>query len=142
MANVSDLSRRNQRAIGGLVFGATMMVLIGLWQILMAIAVIAGEAFFAVDDDYVYEWGIAAWGWIHLIVGVLVLLVGLALFSGTLWARAAGIFLALLAAIANFFFLPYYPLWSLVVIALSVFVVWSLATVLPSPGRSGPGPGA
>lgn len=131
MAYQSEPSRRGQWAIGGVVFAATMLVLIGIWQVLMGIAAIVGDAFFAVNPDYVYEWGIAAWGWIHVIVGVLVLLVGMALLTGSMWARAAGMLIALLAAIANFFFLPYYPLWSLIVIALSIFVVWSLATAPP-----------
>lgn len=124
---MSVSTSRTRWAVGGLVFGATMMVLIGIWQILIGIAAIIGDAFFVVNRDYAYEFGLAAWGWVHLIVGVLALVVGLALFSGALWARVAGIILALLSAIANFFFLPYYPLWSLVVIALAVFVVWALA---------------
>lgn len=133
---MSMATSRTRWAIGGLVFGATMMVLMGIWQILIGIAVLARDAFFTVDPEYLYEFGTAAWGWIHLIVGVLLLVVGLALFSGALWARAAGILLAMLSAIANFFFLPYYPLWSLIVIALAVFVVWALA-VAPMPGPSG-----
>ena len=56
-------------------------------------------------------------------------LAGFFLFSGAGWARAVGIVLAVLSAIANFFFLPYYPIWSLVIIALDVFVIWALATV-------------
>lgn len=114
-------------AVGGLIFAATMMLLIGVWQVLMGIAAIAADDFFVVSPEYLYEFNTTAWGWVHLVLGVLVFLVGLALYSGALWARVIGIFFAILVAIANFFFVPYYPLWSLVVIALSVFVAWALA---------------
>lgn len=115
-------------AIGGLIFAATMMVMLGIWEALIGIAAIANDDFFAVQPDYAYELSTAGWGWVHLILGVVVLLTGLALFSGALWARTVGIFLAALVAINNFFFLPFYPIWSIVVIALAVFVIWSLAT--------------
>lgn len=116
-------------AVGGLVFAAIMMIVLGIWQGIMGIAAIAGDEFFVVSESYAFEIDTTAWGWIHLILGALVVLIGVALFSGAMWARAAGIVLALLVAINNFFFLPYYPIWSIVVIALAVFVVWSLATV-------------
>jgi hypothetical protein len=112
---------------GGLVFAATMLVLIGIWQVLMGLAAIVADEFFLATDTYPYALNPTAWGWLHLVLGVLVLVVGYGLFTDALWARVAGIFLALTAAVANFFFLPYYPLWSLVVIALAVFVVWALA---------------
>lgn len=114
-------------AIGGLVFGATVMLIIGFWQALMGIAALGAEAFFVVSPEYAYEFNVTTWGWIHLAIGVVVFLTGLALFTGAMWARVLGIGLAVVVVIANFFFLPYYPLWSLVVIALAIFVIWSLA---------------
>jgi hypothetical protein len=70
---------------------------------------------------------VTSWGWIHLIGGVVVALAGFFVFSGALWARSIGIVLAGLSAIANFLFIPYYPFWSLLMIALDVFVIWALA---------------
>lgn len=118
-------------AIGGLVFAATMMVMLGIWEALIGIAAITNDAFFVVEPEYAYDMGAATWGWIHLILGVVVLVTGLAVYGGAVWARAVGILLASLVAINNFFFLPFYPIWSVVVIALAVFVVWSLATASP-----------
>ncbi|HLU44633.1 MAG TPA: hypothetical protein VKZ67_06405 [Natronosporangium sp.] len=114
-------------SVGGLVFAATMLVLIGVWQVLMGLAAILDDGFLLATEAYPYALNTTAWGWLHLVIGVLVLVVGFGLFSNALWARVAGIFLAMTAAVANFFFLPYYPLWALVVIALSVFVIWALA---------------
>jgi hypothetical protein len=71
-------------------------------------------------------------GVIHLLVGLLVLFAGVAVMSGQTWARVFGIILAGLSALAaNFMFIPYYPFWSLLIIALDVFVIWALAVYHP-----------
>ena len=72
------------------------------------------------------EFDATAWGWIHLIAGIIVLLAGFGLFSGAVWARTVGVIVATISAIANFIWLPYYPLWSLTIIAIDVFVIWAL----------------
>jgi hypothetical protein len=63
---------------------------------------------------------------IHLVAGVIILLAGFGLFSGAVWARTVGVTLAVLSAIANFLTIPYYPLWSILIIALDIFVIWAL----------------
>ncbi len=112
-----------------MIFGAIMMVVIGAYQVIMGLAAVIKHEFFVVTTNYVYRVNVTAWGWIHLAVGALVLIAGLFLFTGTTWARWVGILAAGLSAIDNFFFLPYYPVWSLLIIALDVFVIWSLAVV-------------
>lgn len=116
-------------ARGGLVFAATMLLIVGVFQIFQGIAAIIQDQFFIVGQNYAYTIDTTAWGWIHLGLGVLMALAGFFLFTGKTWARVVGIALAGLSAIANFTFLPYYPLWALVIIALDVFVIWALATV-------------
>jgi hypothetical protein len=111
-----------------MVFAAAMMIMLGIWQILVGIAAIAEDGFFVVAPNYTYEIDTTTWGWIHLVLGVVIAVTGLFLFTGALWARAVGITLAGLSAVANFFFLPYYPLWAIVIIAVDVFVIWALAT--------------
>ncbi|BCB88898.1 DUF7144 family membrane protein [Phytohabitans suffuscus] len=119
-------------AVGGLVFAATMMVLLGIWEVFVGIAAIVNNNFFIVGPDYTYNINTTAWGWVHLALGALVVVAGFFLFTGATWARAVGIGLAALVAINNFIFLPYYPLWSLTMIALAVFVVWAMATARTS----------
>jgi hypothetical protein len=121
-------ARRSEWATGGLIFAGTLMVVLGVWQALIGIAAIWQDAFFEVPAEYAYDINVAGWGWIHLILGIVVFLAGLGVFTGALWARAVGILLATLSAIAHFLFLPYYPLWSIIVVALAVFVIWALAT--------------
>ena len=126
------MSRREEQrsgwAIAGVIMAASLMILLGFWGIIVGIAAIGSDEIFVTTLDYTYEIDLTAWGWIHLILGVISVLAGFALFSGATWARAIGIILAVLVAINYFLFLPLYPLWSIIVIALSVFVIWSLAT--------------
>ncbi|HEY3501805.1 MAG TPA: hypothetical protein VGN37_03325 [Actinocatenispora sp.] len=127
------MSQRNGArtwAWGGTMFAATMLCIVGVFQVLQGIEGIARGAFYVVAPNYLYEFNTTAWGWIHLAIGAVALLTGIYLFvSGSAWARGAGIVLASLSAIANFFFIPYYPFWSMVVIALDAFAIWSLASV-------------
>src|SRR5215216_5967410 len=116
-------------AVSGVIFAATMMIMIGIFQgISGLIAIIEDEvSFYHVESGYTFNYSITTWGWIHLILGILVFLAGLALFTGRTWAAVIAIFIAMLSAIANFFWIPYYPFWSILIIALDVFVIWSLA---------------
>jgi tetrahydromethanopterin S-methyltransferase subunit F len=119
-------------AIGGTVFAGVMMLLIGLFHAVAGIVAIFDDEFYVVAANYTFELDVTGWGWIHLIGGIVVALGGFALFSGATWARITGIVLALLSALANFFFLPYYPWWSLLMIALAVWVIWSLSRPIPT----------
>jgi hypothetical protein len=110
-----------------MIFAAALLLVLGVWQIFLGIAAIVKGEFFVLAPNYIYEFSIGAWGWIHLIIGIIMVITGFFLFTGATWARAVGIVLAVLSAIENFFFLPYYPLWSIVVIALDIFVIWALA---------------
>jgi hypothetical protein len=113
-------------AIGGITFAATMFVLIGVFQVIAGLVAIFDDDFYVVTQNYTFDLDTTAWGWIHLILGILLILVGYFLFSGATWAGVAAIVLAVLTAVENFFFIPYYPFWSILVIALSVWVIWAL----------------
>jgi len=108
-------------------FAATLMIVGGILQIFQGISAIANDEFFVTLPNYVVTVDVTTWGWIHLVFGILVVLGGFSLFSGT---RAAAIFalvLAVLSAIANFGFIPYYPVWALLIIAVDVFIIWAIA---------------
>jgi hypothetical protein len=116
-------------AHGGVIFAATMLVIVGAFQFFQGIAVIAKGDFFVAGPNYAYAINTTAWGWIHLLIGAAVAVTGYFVFTGADWARGAGIALAAFSALSQFFFLPYYPLWSLLIIGIDVFVIWALATV-------------
>jgi hypothetical protein len=113
-------------AVGGITFAATMLVLIGIFQVIGGLVAIIDDDFYVVTQNYTFDLDTSAWGWIHLIFGILLILVGYFLFAGATWAGVTAIVLAVLSAVANFFFIPYYPFWSIVVIALDVWVIWAL----------------
>jgi hypothetical protein len=115
-------------AVGFAAFAGAIMLMIGVFQAFAGLAAIFENEFFVVSQNYAYEIDVTGWGWIHLIIGIVVAFAGLAVFSGAPWARAVGITLALLSAIANFFFIPYYPVWAVLIIALNVIVIWALAS--------------
>ena len=113
-------------AVGGVTFAAVVLMLIGFFQVIAGLTAIIDDDFFVVTRNYTFDLDTSAWGWLHLLLGVLLLFTGWGLFSGAGWAVVTGIFLAGLSALANFFFIPYYPFWAILVIALDVWVIWSL----------------
>ena len=113
-------------AVSGMAFAATMLVMIGAFQVVSGLAAIFDDEFFAVTPNYVFRFDVTAWGWVHLVLGALLVVAGIALFGQRAWAGIVAIILAVLSAVANFLFIPHYPVWSLVVIALDVWVIWSL----------------
>jgi hypothetical protein len=114
-------------AVGFTLFAAIMMLMSGTFQALAGLVAIFENEFYVATRNYLFQFDATTWGWIHLLVGLVVAFAGWGLLSGRTWARVVGITLAVLSAIANFLFLPYYPFWALTVIALDVFVIWALA---------------
>jgi hypothetical protein len=120
------MSDRSGMAVGFTIFAGVMMIMVGIFQGLWGLAAIIKDQFFLVTRNYAYNVDVTTWGWIHLIVAAIIVLAGFALFSGAVWARTVGVTLAVLSAIANFLTIPYYPLWSILIIAVDVFVIWAL----------------
>ncbi|MFH9347934.1 hypothetical protein [Kitasatospora sp. NPDC017646] len=113
-------------ATGWTVFAAIMLIAGGTMAIFEGIAGIAKDNLIVVTRHYVYSMNTTGWGWIHLILGIVIVLAGVALFSGAVWARVVGVVVAGLGMIANFLWLPYYPYWAVVLIAIDAFVIWAL----------------
>jgi hypothetical protein len=113
-------------AYGGISFAATMFILIGAFQAIAGLAAIFDDEFFVVTENYTFDLDVTAWGWIHLILGIALIVTGWFLYSGARWAGIAALVIAVLTAVENFFFIPYYPFWSILVIGLCVWVIWAL----------------
>jgi hypothetical protein len=114
-------------AVGLILFAAIIMLMTGAFQALAGLIAIVENDFYVATRNYLFRFDVTTWGWIHLIVGIVVALAGWGLLSGRTWARAVGITLAVLSATLNFLFIPYYPFWSLLIITLDVFVIWAIA---------------
>jgi hypothetical protein len=122
---------KQQWAEGLMIFAAVTLMLAGLLDIFRGIMGIAEDDIFVTTRDYVFAFDLTGWGWIHLALGAVGVIVSLGLFTGATWARVLGVGIAALIVIANFLSLPYYPVWSVVMIAFSAFVIWALCVVKP-----------
>ncbi|MGF0169905.1 DUF7144 family membrane protein [Streptomyces sp. Marseille-Q5077] len=108
------------------VLAAALMIFGGAMAIFEGIAAIAEDDLFLATRHYVFEFSLAGWGWVHLIMGIVLVIAGCSVLSGALWARFFGVFVAGLGGLANFLWVPYYPLWALTLVAVNLFVVWAL----------------
>ena len=116
-------------ASGVSVFAASMMMVVGAFQFFEGLVAVANDNFYVKTPNYVLQLDTTQWGWIQMILGALVVLAGIFIFTGNIVARSVGILLAGLSALGNFFWLPYYPLWSITIIAIDVFIIWALCSV-------------
>ena len=113
-------------AVGWSGFAGVMLILIGVMDAIQGLVAIFNDEFYVVGREWAFEFDITAWGWIHLIGGVILILAGVGIFSGNVLARTVGVILAGFGAIYNFAWLPYYPVWSIVIIAICIAVIWAL----------------
>ncbi|MEU6619392.1 hypothetical protein ABZ926_01175 [Streptomyces litmocidini] len=115
-------------AAGGTLFAGVLMLVTGFMDVFQGIAGIAEDDVYTRIGDYVFKFNLTTWGWIHLILGVIVAITGVGILKGAEWGRVAGISLASLNLLLQFLFLPYQPWWALFSMAISIFVIWALAT--------------
>jgi hypothetical protein len=108
------------------IFGGAVLGIVGVFQVLEGISAVSKDQLYVRGISYTYKIDVTAWGWIHILLGAVAVLVAVGLFLDWPWARYAGIAIAVLGAIANFAFVPYYPLWAIVTIAFYGLVIWAL----------------
>ncbi|MFE3033441.1 hypothetical protein ACFXKY_17560 [Streptomyces canus] len=118
-------------AAGGVVFAGVLMLMNGVLAILQGISLLANDDVWARVGDYVYKINHTGWGVILLCLGALAAVTGAFILRGAAWARMTGIFLASLSMLAQFLFLPYAPVWSVIMIGIDFFVIWALAVYRP-----------
>jgi len=112
--------------IGWGIFAATIMIIAGILNAIYGLVAVVNDDWVVWTNRSTVYLDLTTWGWVHIVAGGLVTLAGFGVLSGNVLARAVGVILAGLSLIANFLFLPVYPLWSLVVITLDVLVIWAL----------------
>jgi len=109
------------------IFAGSMMIIAGIWHALAGLAALFNDKVYVATPEYIYSYDLTTWGWVHLLLGILVAVAGVAVIKGQMWGRVLGIVIASLSMIANFLFIPYYPVWSLLIVALDVAIIWALA---------------
>jgi hypothetical protein len=113
---------------GSVVLAAIMLIVGGVYHGLSGVAALFRDQVYVTTPRYTFEFDLTGWGWTHLVLGLVLVVVGFAVVQGRAWARVAGIVLAALSLVANFGFLPHFPVWSIVIIFLDVAVIYALAT--------------
>jgi len=112
--------------IGLSLFAGILMMITGLFNAMEGVVALARNEVYVLAPRYIFAFDLTAWGWIQIVLGVIVLAAGIGVVTGQLWGRVVGITIAALTMLANFAFIPYYPIWSLLIITLNVFVIWAL----------------
>ena len=113
-------------AVGWIMFAAIMMLLIGFFHVMAGLVAIVDDNFYVATKEYVFQFDRTTWGWIHLIFGIVVFLAGLSLFKGAIWARTVGVILGVVSAVVGFAWLPWYPIWGILIVVIAVSVIWAL----------------
>ena len=118
--------QRSGAAAGWIMFAGVVMVTVGIFQSIAGLAAIIEDEFYVIGREYAFEFDVTAWGWIHLIIGLIVLASGFGVFSGNVLARTVGVIAAVGSMIAAFLWLPWYPIWAVIIIAVDIAIVWAL----------------
>ena len=113
--------------VGWIAFAALMMILLGTFHAIQGlVALFQDEYFLVAKSGLVVHVDYTAWGWIHLILGIITAGAGFALFTGKVWARALGVVIVMISAVVNIGFIAAYPIWSALMIAVDILVIWAL----------------
>ncbi|WP_236792076.1 hypothetical protein [Amycolatopsis sp. GM8] len=112
--------------VGWIWFGGAMMILLGMFNVIQGLVALFNKNYYVVGPQGLLVFNLTGWGWIHLIVGALAVVAGIFLFTGAAWARVVAVVLAVVNAVAQLAFLSAYPVWSTIIIALDVLVIWAV----------------
>jgi hypothetical protein len=113
--------------VGWIAFAGTMMVMVGAFHVIQGLVALFNDEYYLVGKSgLTVSLDFTAWGWIHIIGGLVVAGAGVALFTGRIWARAVGVIVAMISAFVNIGFLSAYPIWSAIMIGVDVLVIWAL----------------
>lgn len=115
-------------AAGTSLAAAILLLTVGVLSLFQGIAAVASDNLLVIGVEYTYQLDTTGWGWIHIVLGVVLIISAVGLLTGATWAKVIAIIIAALSILANFLWLPYYPLWSVLIIALDVVVIWAVTT--------------
>ncbi|WP_249154784.1 DUF7144 family membrane protein [Gordonia polyisoprenivorans] len=118
-------------AFGLTIVAAALLFVAGVISVFVGISALNKDTLLVLGQDYVFELNLTAWGWIHIVIGVLAVIIAGGLAIGADWARVAAIIIAALSIITQFLWLPHYPAWSILIIALDVILIWAVCSWNP-----------
>lgn len=110
---------------GALAFAGLLLIMVGVFHALQGLVALLSNEFYVVGENYWLQLDFTTWGWVHLVLGTLTAGAGVGLFFGQMWARTVAVIAAGISMVASFMWLPFYPVWSLVIMGLDVFIMWA-----------------
>jgi hypothetical protein len=113
-------------AAGWATFAGLMMIILGVFHAIAGFAEIIDDDAYVLTQEYVFKFNVQTWGWIHLILGIVVFFAGFAVFRGAVWGRTVGVIIAIISAAAAFAWLPYETFWAILMIFVAISVIWAL----------------
>jgi len=113
--------------VGWIYFGGALLLALGGLQIIAGLVGIFRNDFYVATTNSLLAFNYTTWGWIYLILGIVVMLTGIGIWTGQTWARIVAIFLAVLSITGHTAFITAYPLWSIIAIVLCGFIIYALA---------------
>lgn len=111
---------------GWIYFTGIMLWLLGFFEIIIGLTALFNSQYFVVLPNTIVNLSFTTWGWTHFLFGALILITGLAIFMGQVWARVVAVILAALVALTNLLFIAAYPVWSVIAIVICIFVIYAL----------------
>jgi hypothetical protein len=118
--------QRSDAGAGWATFAGVILITVGIFQAFAGLVGLIENEFYTVTPEYVVQFDATTWGWIHIIIGLIVVAAGFGIFSGNVLARTVGVFAALGSMIAVFAWLPWYPVWGIILIAMNIAIIWAL----------------
>ncbi len=118
--------QRSDAGAGWVSFAGIILITVGIFQAFAGLVGLIEDEFYAVTPEYVMQFDATTWGWIHIIIGLIVVAAGFGIFSGNVLARTVGVFAALGSMISAFAWLPWYPIWGIIVVSMNIAIIWAL----------------
>ena len=118
--------QHNEAGAGWVTFAGIILITVGIFQAFAGLVGILEDEILVVTPDYLVQLDATTWGWVHMIIGLIVVAAGFGIFAGNVLARTVGVFAAVGSMISMFFWLPWYPVWAIVVIAMDIAIIWAL----------------
>ncbi len=118
--------QQSESGAGWVMFAGIILITVGIFQAFAGLVGILEDEILVVTPDYLVQLDATTWGWVHMIIGLIVLAAGFGIFAGNVLARTVGVLVAIGSMISMFFWLPWYPVWAIIIIALDITIIWAL----------------
>lgn len=129
-AGSGDTSTSYATARGIATFGGVVLATVGVFQFIEGLSAVLHDDEFVAPRNYLFDFNLTTWGWVHMVIGVAAAAIGVSIVVGWVWGYSIGVAIAVLSALSSFLFIPYYPIWGVVVLAGDIAVIWALCRIM------------